>query len=264
MDNGFEQNPEQRAKRNVEYENKRQGSKHFLDGYNCEICRNKGYTMSAVEYCGNWEERQKECSCMKIRKTLLDLKKSGLGEFVKDFSLEKFKAEKPFQKKMLSMAQRYLESGEERWFCLFGASGCGKTMLCSAVAIELAKRGKEMKYFLWREESRAIKIDNRDGGDLINKYKDVDVLYIDDLFKSGTGEHAYQKPTIADVGIAFEIINSRLMNKKITIISSENTIDQLYDIDCAVAGRIKQMCGEEFMLNISKGEGKDFRKGESE
>ena len=113
---------------------------------------------------------------------------------------------------------------------------------------------------LWKDDSRKIKNDNFEGGNLIDYYKSVEVLYIDDLFKVGKsyGEEI-QRPTAGDINIAFEIINSRVTQKKKTIISSESTILEIFDIDEAIAGRIKQMCGD-YCLNISKGVGKNYRK----
>jgi DNA replication protein DnaC len=252
--------PQERMERKVERENAKEGNLHLYDGYQCAKCKNKGVILIAKEYDGLWQDTQKDCDCMKIRRNIINLKKSGLENVVKDFTLAKFKVEKPFQELMLNTAKNYLENGEGKWLAFLGASGSGKTMLCSAVAIEFLRRGKELKYMLWKDDSRKIKNDNFGGdGTLIEYYKSVEVLYIDDLFKTGKTNDEYQKPTAGDINLAFEIINNRVARKKVTIISSENTIDELFEIDEATAGRIKQMCGE-FCLNISKGEGKNYRK----
>jgi DNA replication protein DnaC len=244
----------------AERANKRKGELHIFDGYNCELCLNRGSFSKVNEYDGIYEQVMVLCSCMKIRESIRNLKRSGLEKVIDDFTLEKFKVEKPFQELMFNTAQRYLAHGNDKWLAFLGASGSGKTHLCSAVAIELIKRGNKVKYMLWKDDSRKIKNDNFDGdGTLIEAYKNVDVLYIDDLFKTGKSEGGLQKPTAGDINLAFEIINSRVAQKKITIISSESSIDDLFDIDEAVAGRIKQMCGE-YCLNISKGEGKNYRK----
>ena len=90
-------------------------------------------------------------------------------------------------------------------------------------------------------------------------YKNVDVLYIDDLFKTGrSSSEVKQRPTQADINLAFEILNARYIRKKITIISSECTISDLIDIDEAIAGRIKQKCGE-FCININPDRNKNYR-----
>ena len=255
--------PQEAMERRVERENKREGTLHFTDGYMCNICNNKGIIILAKEYYGIWQDVQRECECMKVRRNILNLKKSGLENVVKNFTFDRFKVDKPFQELMLNTAKSYVVNGGEKWLAFLGASGSGKTMLCSAVAVELLRRGKELKYMLWKDDSRKIKNDNFDGdGSLIEYYKSVEVLYIDDLFKSGKLDGDFQRPTAGDINIAFEIINSRVAKNKVTIISSENTIDELFDIDEAIAGRIKQMCGE-YCLNISKGEGKNYRKREA-
>lgn len=252
--------PQEAMERRVAKENESEGTLHLYDGYNCDKCKNKGTIILAKQYDGIWQDVQRDCSCMRIRKSIRNLKRSGLENVVKDYTLDKFKVDKPFQELMLTTAKRYLSSGEGKWLAFLGASGSGKTMLCSAVAVELLRRGKELKYMLWKDDSRKIKNDNFDGGNLIEYYKNVEVLYIDDLFKTGKSNSEFQKPTAGDINLAFEIINSRVVSKKVTIISSENTIDELFEIDEATAGRIRQMCGADFCLTINKGEEKNYRK----
>jgi DNA replication protein DnaC len=84
-------------------------------------------------------------------------------------------------------------------------------------------------------------------------------LYIDDLFKTGrvAGKTA-QMPTEADINLAFEIINSRAIQRKPTIISSESNLFDLIQIDEAIGGRIKQRCGE-YYLNIGSKNTKNYR-----
>lgn len=253
--------PQEIMERRVERENAKEGNLHLADGYQCEKCKNKGIILIAKEYNGIWQDNQKDCDCMKIRRNIRNLKRSGLENVVNDFTFDNFKVDKPFQELMLNTAKDYLDNGEGKWFALLGASGSGKTMLCSAVAVDFIRRGKELKYMLWKDDSRKIKNNNFDGdGSLIEYYKAVEVLYIDDLFKTGKTNGEFQRPTAGDINLAFEIINSRVAQKKVTIISSENTLDELFDIDEAVAGRIKQMCGFEYCLTIDKGEGKNYRK----
>lgn len=252
--------PQEAMERRVARENAREGNQHLIDGYNCEKCKNKGVIITAREYNGLWQDVQRECDCMQIRKSIRNLKNSGLENVIKDCRFDKFIVEKPFQQKMLDTAKKYLEFGQNKWLAFLGASGSGKTMLCSAVALELLRQGKELKYMLWKDDVRKIKKDNINGfGELIEYYKNVEVLYIDDLFKTGKGENNYIAPTSGDINIAFEIINNRAVRQKATIISSECLIEELFDIDEAISGRIKQMCGSEFCLSISKGADKNYR-----
>lgn len=252
---------QERLQKLAESENAMVGSKNLTDGYNCDICKNRGYIIKTVESDGMWENVQCTCKCERSRKSIRNLKASGLANVIDYYRFDNFKATEEWQKGMYELAKTFstaLDSNE--WLFMGGQSGSGKTHLCSAAAIELLRRGKEVKYMLWRDESRKIKDDNFNGGKLIEYYKDVEVLYIDDLFKTGKayGDEV-QKPTAGDINLAFEIVNSRVAQKKKTIISSESTIFELFDIDEAVAGRIKQMCGA-YCISISKDAGKNYRK----
>ena len=96
---------------------------------------------------------------------------------------------------------------------------------------------------LWRDDiarlkSLAMEPDERQA--MIDRFKTAEVLYIDDLFKTGKGQDGRaQRPTGPDITTAFEIINYRYNNPQmITIISSEWTEDELMDIDEATGGRI--------------------------
>ena len=103
----------------------------------------------------------------------------------------------------------------------------------------------------WREQAGVLK---RLGTDaqrdaLLDRLKTTAVLYIDDLFKTAKGTDGVQRPSEAEVRLAFEIINSRYAAKKKTIISSESLMADIVKIDEAIAGRIKQMCGY-YLVNI--------------
>lgn len=241
--------------------NQAEGNLNEYDGYNCDICKNKGYILKPELYRGVYNEVQCTCRCTKIRKTIRSLKRSGLENVVHDYTFDKYIATEDWQKSVLDTAKRYIDESKNDWFFFGGATGAGKSHICTAIAISLLKQGKEVKYMLWQDESKNLKarVNDIDYGDLIEKYKTVDVLYIDDLFKTGKdGTQKKQRPTTGDINLAFEIINARYVGKKITIISSECTITDLIDIDEATAGRIKQKSGL-YCLNIAPDRSKNYR-----
>lgn len=247
-----------RCERLCDMENNREGS---LVGYDCRECKNKGYLIKPQLYMNNYQEVQVNCKCMKIRKTLSALRRSGLEDVVHKYTFQKYIITEEWQKGVMDIAQRYLKSADNSWFFYGGTSGCGKTHICTAIAISLLKRGNEVKYMLWRDEASRLKarVNDVSYGEFVDVYKNVDVLYIDDFFKTGKGEHqSKQRPTPADINLAFEILNSRVAKKKITIISSECTLADIVEIDEAVAGRIKEMCGEHF-VNVAKDVTKNYR-----
>lgn len=221
--------------------NASEGNLHERDGYQCKVCHNKGYLMKAVQtLSGYWVTAAYDCKCAPIRRTILRMRKSGLKDIIKDYTFDKFYADEPWQKTIKEAAQEYAKN-PEGWYFIGGQSGCGKTHVCTAICRELLLEGKAVVYMLWRDDISKIKAvaNEPERDELINKFKKAEVLYIDDLFKTGKAtDGAKQRPTPADINAAFEIINHRYNEKLPTIISSECTIDDLLDIDEATGGRI--------------------------
>lgn len=249
------------CERKCEMENNQEGHLHEIDGYNCSLCKNKGYFVKPNLYLNDYTEMQCSCKCVKIRKTIRALNRSGLADVVKEYTLDKYIVSDAWQQTVYNTAQMYLKNTEGKWFYFGGATGSGKTHICTAIAVQLLKRDMEVKYMLWRDEASKLKSKVNDASyvDEIRIYKEVDVLYIDDLFKTGKSDgQAFQRPTQGDINLAFEIINSRYAQKKITIISSECMFDDLLMIDDAIAGRIKQKCGD-FLLSIAPDREKNYR-----
>lgn len=233
---------EERAKYDAESFNSSIGNKDAEDGYNCNICHNKGLIMRAYEYSeGIWTTTSSVCKCMEVRATIKKMNRSGLKNIIRDYTFDKFQAVEPWQQTLTDAAKAYAEQ-PEGWFFIGGQSGAGKTHLCTAICREFLLAGKSVKYMLWRDEVVKLKakVNDPDYKDMIDQYKNIEVLYIDDLFKTGkAADGSKQKPSGADVNIAFEILNFRYNNPKLyTVISSESTIDDILDIDEATGGRI--------------------------
>jgi DNA replication protein DnaC len=244
-----------------ELENAKEGDLNEFDGYNCEVCKNKGRLFEPKLNGKRWEITQVKCLCQRARRAIRALKRSGLEDVVHQYRFDNYVAKEPWQKNALEIAKRYTEDYQENWLFIGGASGRGKTHLCTAAAITLLKKDNEVKYMLWRDEARRLKsiVNDPQYNDDIQFYKTVDVLYIDDLFKTGRGVgKTAQMPTEADINLAFEIINSRAIQRKPTIISSESTLIELVEIDEAVASRIKQRCGD-YYFNIGAKNTKNYR-----
>lgn len=223
--------------------NATEGNRHEEDGYDCKVCKNKGYIIKLVEdEDGSFHQVCSDCKCVEIRNSIMRMKRSGLKDIIKDYIFDKFEDPEPWQKTIKKAAMEYAKN-PEGWFFLGGQSGAGKTHLCTAICREFLLAGKRVRYMLWRDDVVKIKgavTDSEEYCKMIDDFKRVDVLYIDDLFKTGkAADNSVQKPTGADINVAFEIINYRYNNPSLlTIISSELTEDELIDIDEAIGGRI--------------------------
>ena len=236
------------------------GDRDKEDGHNCPLCKNKGYIAKLTEEDGHYSHCFTDCKCVEIRNSIMRMKRSGLKDIIKDYTFDKYETNEPWQKTLKSAAMEYAKN-PDGWFFLGGQSGCGKTHLCTATCREFLLAGKRVQYMLWRDDVVAIKANVNEGevyNKLIDRFKTADVLYIDDLFKTGKVDNGYQKPTAADVNVAFEIINYRYNNPAlVTIISSELTEDEILDIDEATGGRIYERAKKAF--SIGKDRKKNYR-----
>lgn len=223
-----------------------------LEGYDCQVCKNKGYVASVVKGLMTLTP----CECMPIRASVSRLKRSGLENVVKEYTFKRYKADEPWQMDILKKAVEYAKN-PEGWFYIGGQVGAGKTHICTAIAVHLLKQGLETYYMLWTDatvELKANKCDDEEYNKLMGKLKSVDVLYIDDFLKTEQGK----QPTTADINIAFELLNNRYNAKKITIVSSEKTLKEVLNIDEALGSRIKQRAGENDIA-IAKDGRKNYR-----
>lgn len=231
--------------------NKKSGN---LTGYDCPICKNKGDISMIVK--GN--EVLRTCNCMSIRNSIRRIERSGLKEILEEATFEKYKISEPWQEHLKEMAERYVNDHDKKWLYIGGQVGCGKTHLCTAIVSQLLKQGKSAIYMPWKDDIvplKAMVTDDEKYIKTISPLKTIDVLYIDDLFKTEKGK----PPTTADINVAFEILNYRYNNPRlITIISSERLMQNIIDIDEAVGSRIYQRT-KEYCLNINYDISKNYR-----
>lgn len=231
----------------VDSYNASEGTLHLHDGYNCPLCKNRGFTASLGynQAVGYYYEMLSPCKCGKIRAAIGRLERSGLKDVVKKYTFATYEIHEGWQQTIKEKAKafcRQLDSGA--WFFIGGQSGAGKTHICTAIAVKCIKAGMNCKYMLWRDEIARIKAIVNEPDlykQAMDELKQTDVLYIDDLFKGGKDDFGrYKPPTAADINAAFEIINYRYNTNRLTIISSERTLNDLNAIDEAIAGRIAE------------------------
>ena len=217
-----------------------------LPGYDCPKCLNRG-VMWVVR--GNDEVTASECECMVQRRNLQRLKRSGLEDAVTRYTFATWKTPERWQERAKELAEQYVKE-RRGWFVAAGHVGSGKTHLCTAICAELLADGVNTQYMLWRDvavQAKAVVNADEAYAAIVAPLKRVKALYIDDLFKVGKGK----APTEGDVNLAFEILNSRYNDSsKLTIISTERSMEDLLDIDEAVGSRIYER-SKGFRLDFS-------------
>ena len=202
----------------------------------CPICGGLGLEKVVID--GN--DYYKLCRCTIQQINLERLKASGLERQIQQCTFDNFTTAEDWQKRMLDKAKKYAAEPKGKWLYIGGQVGSGKTHLCTAVVGKLINDGYRARYITWRDEAMRLKMaicDDYEYSRLINPLKSVDVLYIDDLFKTEAGK----QPTSADINLAFELLNYRYINRLMTIISCERFISELLDIDEAIGSRISEM-----------------------
>jgi len=238
----------------IESFNKKKGD---LTGYDCPKCLNRGRYAVAKESGGM---SIVDCDCMKIRRCVQKMEESGLRDVIRDWTFDAFQAADSWQATIKQGAMDYADN-VEGWLLFCGQSGSGKTHLCTAVCRHLLLAGKEVRYMPWRQDIRDLKGTAKEPAiqaEALKKYQDAPILYIDDLFKTSKSADGSCVPPVADVNLAFDIINFRYTKRLTTIISTERFPAELVEIDEATGGRIVEMArGHTF--SIEKKPGRNYR-----
>jgi DNA replication protein DnaC len=215
---------------------------------NCSKCLNRGY----IPYIRYDDQGlpfidEMNCECINAGKNLQRLEQSHIPT---QQTFDTFKVDYKWQQNMFDKARDVLTN--KSWFMALGQVGSGKTHICSAIVIDLIYLGANVKYFKWTEEAHDLTY-NAHKPDK-EELKTVDVLYIDDLFKGGKSN----EPSNAEIKLFFEIVNSRYLNNKKTIISSEHPLDKLKEFDESTISRCIEKSGNN-IVNIKEDNFKNYR-----
>lgn len=233
-----------------------------LTGYDCKACKNRGY----IAVLEDGYQLHKECACMKIRRNRKNMHQSGLSDALDRMTFDSYRCTEPWQERARDAAMHYVDKQDGRWLYLAGQSGTGKTHLCTAVCGALLQRGVSVRYEMWRSLCREMqRFETRD--QKLAEMAACDVLYIDDFLKNAAIQTVPNEPyrqtrldgeLRKEINLAFEIINERYIRKKPLILSSEVLLRPLFQLDGAIAGRIRERCGG-FVIQIRHGEARNYR-----
>lgn len=225
----------------VENYNNSTGRLNNEDGYNCDKCKNRGDYMIKTET----GEALAECECMRIRRAIRELKKSGLENQIKGLGFDSYKVVDELTAKIKKLALENVAAKE--WFFIGGQTGAGKTHISTAIAVELLRRSVQVRYKRYMEMVQSLKskkfTSDADYYEELLPLVNCEVLYIDDLFKG--------KVLDQDLAIVWELIDDRYTSSKKTIISSEMDLSEIARLDESLAGRINQRAGK-YVINIEK------------
>lgn len=238
-------------------------SKVISNVYQCAKCGNKGIIAQKSE---NNKISYKQCECYKIRINRKKMKELGLLDFVDDDKNDKQKEE--WEIKCEQKIEDYCNNTNDSWIFIGGAVGSGKTTKCSKIISCLINKNLDFlaDYINWDTSYKELIINEKDFNnnykkEIIEHYKNVDILYIDDFFRHKNPEQLKNE----ERDLAKSIIDYRYRNKKITIISSELYYLEIEEMDEAIATRIYQMCQKgKYIINIKRDKTRNYRKKKEE
>ena len=228
-----------------------------LTGFDCPKCKNRG-NIAIPRDDGSVYFR--DCDCMRIRRCVWKMEKSGLKNVIRDCTFDAFETDEKWRHTIKQGAMAYADKPIS-WFLMCGQSGSGKSHLCTAICRHRLLAGDEVRYMPWRDDIanlKALSMDSENRDQAMKELKTAQILYIDDLFKTGKAADGSCNPTGADVSIAFEIINYRYINHLTTIVSTEKTPGELVEIDEATGSRIVEMAGSH-TYSISRDPKRNYR-----
>lgn len=202
---------------------------YFDDVYNCNKCKDTGFI------------NNKKCECFKQKLINKAYDMSNISEIIKtenfsNFTLDYYSKQidkendmSPYENMKLIMRKcsLFIEEFDEKFknMVFYGNTGLGKTFLCRCIAKDLLDRGKIVLYitafnlFNIFEKQKFNKSDEEINKEILNLIKESDLLIIDDL---GT-----EFMTSLSTTEFFDIINSRILDKKSTIISTNLSPDEI-------------------------------------
>ncbi|MCV9886267.1 ATP-binding protein [Metabacillus halosaccharovorans] len=212
--------------------------------YQCPKCKDQTGFIEVRDGGEVWVR----CDCIKWRKVKSLMKASEITNEFKKLGFQNFNTkDKPtIIKDVYETALEYFQEFQaikgqrKNSIALLGQPGSGKTHLLTAISNNLISRlHVPVLYFPYVEGFNDLKDDFNQLEIKLERMKNIEVLFIDDLFKPVRGK---PRATEWQVEQMYSVINYRYLNHKPILISSELTVDEIVDIDEALGTRIFQMC----------------------
>lgn len=193
---------------------------HLSTNYECSICDDTGF------------DGLKMCKCMRHALTMAGIESSGIGALYKtqrfeNFDMSFYNASPEISKRMsgiLSACINYAESfsdDKNESLLLTGGTGLGKTHLTTSMAYVIIDRGYDVVYDSAQNifsAYEAKRFDRNTGVD-VDKFISCDLLILDDLGTEVTNAFT--------VSCLYNIINTRLVSGKATIINTNLTLSEI-------------------------------------
>ncbi len=235
--------------------------------YECPKCKDVGglivKKVDEEDCCTKGKEYEVwvDCDCQLQKRANNLLKVSEITDEFKNKTFSNYEiTNRPVAKAMKDIATKYfqeysdIKGTEQNSIALLGQPGCGKTHLLTALSNNMMQKKLEsVLYFPYVEGFNDLRNDFEKLEAKLIRMKEVEILYIDDLFKPASKPDRDGKrirvPQASEWELKqlFAVINYRQMNNKPIFISSELDFNEMIALDEGLGTRIYMMCKQYFM-----------------
>ena len=210
--------------------------------YRCEKCHDSGWLTVVKE----GHEYARRCDCFKRRRAEKALQESGISEAFRNKTLENYVPKSEKQREALDKARKYVEIfGQYSMhmnFILLGQNGAGKTHLAVAMGNALIEKNVLVRFVTFQDlldQLSKSRNQKKETYSVIDKYRDAELLIIDDIFRTTIREwNGSKNVMVSHVDAIFRILDYRYFNKKATLITGEKTVLEMMEMDRAITGRL--------------------------
>jgi len=213
-----------------------------VKSYRCEKCHDSGW----IPVMKDGREYARKCDCVKRRQAEKALLESGISEAFRDKTLDNYEPKSEKQREALEKARKYVEIfGEYSMhmnFMLLGQNGSGKTHLAVAIGNALIEKNVLVRFVTFQDlldQLAKSRTQKKETYSVIDKYRDAELLIIDDIFRTTIREwNGSTNVIMSHVDAIFRILDYRYFNKKATLITGEKTVMEMMNMDRAITGRL--------------------------
>lgn len=211
-------------------------SKENTINYDCDKCNDRGYTFGE-------NNDVIFCKCREIKLAREKFEKSGISDRLEDNSFKNYEINHPTREYAKKICAKFIgEFNFKNSIYLGGQMGAGKSHLAIALSGKLLEKNNSVLYCSYTSEIVDMANNIKDSEYYfknLKRLRDVDILFIDDLFKNINKKNFNSDN---ELKVAYDIINYRYDNKKPMIITSELTTDKLLMLDEGLGSRIIELC----------------------
>ncbi|WP_397537822.1 DnaA ATPase domain-containing protein [Rummeliibacillus pycnus] len=233
--------------------------------YKCDICKDeKGWTeWRDADVWGDGRYVRKEqvwvdCSCTNQRKIEGLINSSHITEEFQKMRFNNFDIEglSNYVKRMKEKSEEYfthfknVRNTRTNSIALIGQPGVGKTHLLMAVSNNLITKGSiPVMYFPFVSTIAEMQANTFEKEEAITqRAKEVEVLFIDDLYKPAGGK---PQATEWQQRKVYDIVNHRYLNNLPILLSSELQFPEMLAVDEATGSRLFEMT-ENYTVSVPK------------